>query len=409
MNILLINHYAGYPNLGMEYRPYYLSKEWVRMGHQVRVLAANYSHLRIKQPLDSFSVIDGIHYRWISAGRYSGNGVKRVCSMFCFVLKLRLYFRNYLDGFIPDLVIASSTYPLDIYPAHKIAQYYHAKLIYEVHDLWPLSPIEIGGYSKYHPFIALLQKAENDAYKFSDKVISLLPNACSHMVSHGVDANKFVYIPNGYDPEEWTSQCDLSPLHMQFISELKNKGKKVIGYAGGHAKSNALDYLLDAMKIVFDKNQNIVCLLVGNGQEKARLVERVQKECIKNVYFLDPVPKKEIPELLNQMDILYIGWEKNPLYRFGISPNKLIDYMMSRKPILHSVCAANDWVKEADCGITVDAESPREIAAGIIKMFSFTNAELISKGCRGRKFAEENLSYPFLAKKIVEEYINNRV
>ncbi|MCS2325803.1 hypothetical protein NXV84_00360 [Bacteroides fragilis] len=109
------------------------------------------------------------------------------------------------------------------------------------------------------------------------------------------------------------------------------------------------------------------------------------------------------------MDILYIGWEKNPLYRFGISPNKLIDYMMSRKPILHSVCAANDWVKEADCGITVDAESPREIAAGIIKMFSFTNAELISKGCRGRKFAEENLSYPFLAKKIVEEYINNRV
>lgn len=94
MNILLINHYAGYPNLGMEYRPYYLSKEWVRMGHQVRVLAANYSHLRIKQPLDSFSVIDGIHYRWISAGRYSGNGAKRVCSMFGFVLKLRLYFRT---------------------------------------------------------------------------------------------------------------------------------------------------------------------------------------------------------------------------------------------------------------------------------------------------------------------------
>ncbi|MFK1715500.1 hypothetical protein ACIW90_20880 [Bacteroides fragilis] len=109
------------------------------------------------------------------------------------------------------------------------------------------------------------------------------------------------------------------------------------------------------------------------------------------------------------MDVLYIGWEKNPLYRFGISPNKLIDYMMSQKPILHSVCAANDWVKEADCGITVNAESPQEIAAGIIEIFSFSDVELINKGGRGRKFAEENLSYPFLAKKFIEECINNRV
>ena len=83
--------------------------------------------------------------------------------------------------------------------------------------------------------------------------------------------------------------------------------------------------------------------------------------------------------------------------------------MMSQKPILHSVCAANDWVKEADCGITVNAESPQEIAAGIIEIFSFSDVELINKGGRGRKFAEENLSYPFLAKKFIEECINNRV
>ena len=43
MNILYINHYAGTPALGMEYRPHYLAREWVRAGHRVQMLAADFS------------------------------------------------------------------------------------------------------------------------------------------------------------------------------------------------------------------------------------------------------------------------------------------------------------------------------------------------------------------------------
>ena len=72
MNILLINHYAGSPRDGMEYRPYYLAREWVRAGHRVQIVAASYSHVRSRQPaalrlpgavLDE--LIDGIAYRWL--------------------------------------------------------------------------------------------------------------------------------------------------------------------------------------------------------------------------------------------------------------------------------------------------------------------------------------------------------
>ena len=401
MNILLINHYAGSPEYGMEFRPFYMAKEWVKQGHDVLIVGGSFSHLRKKQPTLSVECIDGIKYRWIKLNEYKGNGVGRIISMFSFVSKLYFNHNKYLDGFRPDIVIASSTYPLDIYPAHKIAEKYKAKLIYEVHDLWPLSPMEIGGYSKYHPFIWIMQQAEDYAYKYCQKVVSLLPNALDHMKEHGLTEDKFVYIPNGFDMNEWENIPPLSKSHADVINELRGDGKFILGYAGGHAKSNALDYLLDAMKLI--KNDKIICVLVGKGQEKQRLVERAAEEDIKNVVFLDAIPKKEIPALLNSMDALYIGWENNPLYRFGISPNKLIDYMMSAKPIIHSVNAANDWVKENECGISVEAENKEAIANAIQDMSGWNKKTLEETGDRGLMFVREKLPYPVLAEKFINK------
>lgn len=399
MNILLINHYAGSLELGMEFRPYYMAKEWVKMGHQVLIIGGSFSHLRKVQPEGEGSLIEGICYRWVKLNTYKGNGIGRIRSMFSFVGKLWWGYKKYIGDFEPDVVIASSTYPLDIYPARRIAKKYGAKLIYEVHDLWPLSPMELGGYSKWHPFIMVMQRAENFAYKNCDRIVSLLPDALKHMVDHGLKKEKFVYVPNGFEPSEWEYTNEISAEYKCFFEELKTKGKKILGYTGGHAQSNALDYLLDAMKLVLDTN--VVCVLVGNGQEKGNLVRRVKEERIDNVFFLDPVVKNEIPSLLAQMDVLYIGWENNPLYRFGISPNKLIDYMMSGKPILHSVNASNDWVKEYDCGVSVPAELPEKIAIGIKFIFSLTNDELRIMGQRGQSFAIENLNYSYLAQKFI--------
>ena len=73
MNIVYIEHYAGTPALGMEFRPYYLAREWVRTGHRVRMLAASYSHVRARQPEiggePKDETIDGIDYRWYPTSR----------------------------------------------------------------------------------------------------------------------------------------------------------------------------------------------------------------------------------------------------------------------------------------------------------------------------------------------------
>ncbi len=401
MNILLINHYAGSPELGMEFRPYYMAKEWVKAGNQVLIVGGSFSHMRKKQPEESETLLDGICYRWVKLNAYKGNGVGRIRSMFSFVSKLWWGYKKYIGNFKPDVVIASSTYPLDIYPARRIAKHYGAKLVYEVHDLWPLSPMEIGGYSKWHPFIMVMQRAENYAYKYSYQVVSLLPYALEHMKKHGLKEEKFVYVPNGFDEEEWREEKGVTFCkHHEYLQQLKREGKKILGYVGGHATSNALDFLLDAMKLI--KKEEVVCVLVGNGQEKQRLINRATKENIRNVVFLDAVLKKEVPALLAEMDALYIGWENNPLYRFGISPNKLIDYMLSGKPILHSVNAANDWVAEAGSGVSVKAEDSLAIAKGIKCLFSLNGETMENMGVRGKEFVMRHFSYVFLAKKFIE-------
>ena len=401
MHSLLINHYAGAPELGLEFRPYYLAKEWVKAGHRVLIVGGSFSHLRKVQPEEGESFINGVRYRWVKLNAYRGNGMGRIRSMFSFVGKLYWNYKKYIKDFEPDVVIASSTYPLDIYPARRIAKHYGAKLVYEVHDLWPLSPMEIGGYSKWHPFIMIMQRAENFAYRHVHRVVSLLPYALEHMKEHGLKEEKFVYVPNGFDEEEWKSgQGHSFSRYHEYLQQLKQEGKKILGYVGGHAKSNALDFLLDAMKLVI--KEEVVCVLVGNGQEKVRLVNRVTKENIHNVVFLDAVLKKEIPVLLAEMDALYIGWENNPLYRFGISPNKLIDYMLSGKPILHSVNASNDWVADAGCGISAKAEDSIAIAKGIKCLFSLNNETLENMGAKGKEFVMEHFSYTRLAKKFIE-------
>jgi len=405
MNILYINHYAGCPQYGMEYRPYYLAKEWGRNGHKVIIIVASFSHLRYKNPEFSGEikkeVIEEVEYIWIKTPKYKGNGVKRVINMFSFVWKLTKNSKKFAKEINPDVVIASSTYPLDIYPAYLIARLSKAKLIFEVHDLWPLTPIELGSMPKWHPFIVILQIAEDFAYKHADKVISILPKALEYMVSRGLDPKKIAYIPNGIGIEEWQSfNAQLPEEHKEIIEKLKKEGKFLVCYAGAHGVANALDYFIESA--VYLRDLPVSLVLVGQGPEREKLQRYVIENNLNNVIFLQPVSKDSIPNLLNKMDILYIGWRRSPLYRFGISPNKLFDYMMAGKPIIHAVEAGNDLVAESGCGISIPPEDSVAIAEAIKKLIDMSPLEREEMGRRGREYVIKNHDYKVLAKRFLE-------
>ncbi len=404
MNILLINHYAGSPELGMEFRPYYMAKEWVKAGHRVLIVGGSFSHLRKVQPKGMESFVDGVQYRWVKVNAYKGNGLGRIRSMFSFVGKLYWNYKKYVKDFKPDVVIASSTYPLDIYPARRIAKHYGAKLVYEVHDLWPLSPMEIGGYSKWHPFIMVMQKAENDCYKYVDAVVSMLPLAEEHMRSHGLGSGKFYYVPNGIVLADWKNPTGLPEKHSILLTELRKKGKFIVGFAGTHGIANSLYAVIDAVALV--EKEDVVLVLVGSGQEKNNLIKYAQNKKIDNVYFLPPVNKLAIPNLLKEMDVLYIGLQKHSLFRFGISPNKMFDYMMAAKPVIQAIEAGNNLVREADCGIDVEPDNITEISKAVLRLKSMSPENRMAMGENGRRFVLSHHTYQVLGKQFLDIMIN---
>jgi glycosyltransferase involved in cell wall biosynthesis len=405
VNILLINHYAGSPRHGMEYRPYYLAREWVRLGHAVQIVAASWSHVRSVQPeaggAPRDELIDGIAYRWLPTPPYAGNGVGRVRNIAAFLWRLWRESEHWARGFRPDVVIASSTYPMDIWVARRIARRCGAKLVHEVHDLWPASPIELSGMSRRHPFILLCQKAEDDACRDADVVVSMLPKVAHHLRDHGLELRKLHIVPNGVDPDEWRGEpAPLDAALAAHIGAVHAAGRLVVVYAGSHGEPNALDVLLDAAARLREAPLDFV--LVGDGHLKARLAQRVRAEALDRVRLAAPIPKAQIPALLAASDIAYLGWKRQPLYRYGIAPNKLMDYMMAGLPVLHSVEAGNDPVAEAGCGLTVAPESPAAVADGLRRLAALGEDGRRAMGRRGRDFALAHHSYPVLARRFLE-------
>jgi glycosyltransferase involved in cell wall biosynthesis len=221
------------------------------------------------------------------------------------------------------------------------------------------------------------------------------------MASRGLDLKKLHIVPNGITLDEWEGEPPpLAPAVADALQLARSTGATVVGYAGSMGLPNALDTLLDAAAQL--KSQPLRFVLVGSGHEQARLAQRVAAEGLTHVQFLPPIPKAQVARFLAGVDIAYIGWQRVPIYRFGIAPNKLMDYMMARCPVLHSVEAGNDPVAEAGAGLTVPPESASAVAEGLLKLAAAPAEERRAMGERGRAFVLANHTYPVLAQRFLD-------
>ena len=409
MNILLVNHYIGSPYYGMDFRPYYISKEWVKMGHKVTMIGASQSHIRRIQPTveDDLTIemIDGIQYIWIKTPAYDkSSSVKRIKNILSFVTKTSRYARKIAELSKPDWVIASSCYPLDIYPSRKIAKIAGAKLCFEVHDIWPLTPMLLGGYSKYHPFILAMQMAENYMCRHSDKIVSLLWNAEEHYREHGFKG-KFYCVPNGYCKDEWKDEAfvlELPKEHSDEITRLKDEGKIIVGFAGGFAVSGAVDILVKAASFLKEEKK-VHVVLVGKGPELDNYKQFIRDNQLENISILPEVPKQLIPAIVSHFDIGYLGGRHSILHKYGTSYNKMTDYMLCRIPIIQAVDEPGSAVERVGCGLRIEAENPELLAKSILTIVSMPKEKRLEMGKKGKDYVVSNLEWEVLATKFIED------
>ena len=399
--IWIINEYAGSPYHGMEYRHYYLAKELVKRGYNLYVITASYSHLFANLPdvKKSFKIekIDGIDYVWVKVPKYKNSwDKKRVIKWVVFTFKT-LFKLPVKDMATPDIIILSPMAPFPIVSAYRWSRRFKAKLIFEVKDIWPLSLIEIGGYSRCHPFILVMGLFEKFAYKKSDKIISVLPLAYKHIENMRLNNDKFTYIPNGISLDELEQKKPLSDEIKSFIPE----NKFIIVYAGTFGIANALEYLLKAASLLKDC-KDIHFILVGKGMEENNLKELTKNLELSNISYIPPVPKNQVQEILKLCKVCYIGLKDNKLFKYGVSPNKLFDYMFSSKPIIYSINSGNKPVDDANCGITVEAENPEAIADAILKLYNMTEEQRNTLGKNGKEYVLKYHTYEKITDKFEE-------
>ncbi len=396
--VWIINEYAGSPYHGMVYRHYYVGKKLVEYGFNVYLISSSFSHLFFNKPnINSdfkLESIDGVNYLWLKVPKYeSSRDKKRVLKWLVFLYKT--YFKLPIESLRkPEFIIASSPSLFPMLSAYKWSKKLKAKFLVEIRDIWPLTLVELGGYSPRHPFIKLMESIEKFAYKKADKIISVLPLFNKYLEDIGYNPDKFVYIPNGICIDELSEK---EPLPRNIMDRIL-KNKFLITYAGTFGKANALEYLIEAAKLLKD-NSSIRFMLVGKGSEERRLRNMVKNLKLNNVIFIPPVSKKQVQEILNLSDVCYIGLKKRNIFKYGVSPNKLFDYMFSEKPILYAIDSGNNPVKQAQCGISVEAENPKAIAQAILRFYNMPLSKRLEMGRRGKDYLLKFHTYEKIAKK----------
>jgi glycosyltransferase involved in cell wall biosynthesis len=393
----LINQYGSTPTSGYGGRLFYLSKELVKRGHTVFLVIGHDHHLlNYKGELPESEVFDGINIFRVKTLKYRGaHSFKRVLSWFVFAFKI--LFLNLRLKSKPDIIISSSPSPFIGVAGMVLAKIHRAKCIFDIRDIWPLTLTTLGGVSERHPLIWLMSRAEKFSFKYSDIISSNLPNV-SLRIKEVLDIDKeFIWLPNGYDEFE-VSRPDV--LSIDVCNKIPSSSF-IVGYVGTLGLANALEPLFEAAARI-KNNKNISIVIVGNGELEGKFKKIIEERGLVNVHIFNRIAKSQVQSLIKIFDVCYIGWRNEPLYKYGVAPNKIPEYFYSGKPVLHSYSGALDPVALAEAGVSVAAESTDDIASAIIELSKMSHSSLEVMGNNGKRYAEQYYNYSLVAEKLIE-------
>ncbi len=391
--IIIIAKYACSKQEGFETRTFALARKFVKKGHEVDIFTSDSNHLAkfpTYKKLINKDNIDGINVYWIKTLKYRRTGsIRRVLSWFDFEIKFFIYCRKFILR--PDVIITSSLSPFSILNGVLLKnKFNNAKLICEIRDIWPLTLIEEGGYSKYHPFSIFLSIIEKFGYRKSDVVVGTMPNLKEHV--HNLLNNKSlpVYcIPFGLEPNDYKLDSKSLKKDRDLINlKAKLAGKFTIGYAGSIGLSNGLNSIINLIEKFNETNKEINFIFLGDGAYK----RKYQKQLINcdNVFFTGKIKREMVKYYLDLFDILYFSALPSKVWNYGWSLNKMTDYMMAGKPVLASYNGYRSMINEAKSGFFVESNNDEKLKKIILDISKMKKKQLDTMGERGKRWIIKN-------------------
>jgi glycosyltransferase involved in cell wall biosynthesis len=408
MNIWMLNHYATPPDTPGGTRHYDFARELVKRGHRVTIFASSFGHRSRKeerlQGRQNYLVkeIGGVRFVWVRTFPYQRNEWRRAANMLSY--GCRATFRGLRLKEKPDVILASSPHPFAGLAGYLLSRRKKAKFIFEVRDLWPQTLVDVGSYKEKSLTVKLLGALERFLYRRARKIVVLLPGAAEDITGLGIPEDQIVYIPNGVSPELFAETGARLPKKLdKLIADLKAEGKAMVGYTGAHGLADGLDTIVETAKLLQDRGADrIHFLLVGDGAEKKRLVEKAKSLSLNNLSFFKPIPKNAMTGLLRAIDITIVPLRKSEMWKYGTSKNKLFDYMMCAKPIVWAINEANDPVARVGCGISIEPEDTEQMAKAITRLCGMSEWEQREMGKKGQEYAMKYHSIPVLTDRLLE-------
>lgn len=388
MKILYIHQYFNIPSVGGPTRSYWVSKELLKHGHNVTMLTTRGDkNVPYKEYIDGIEVISiyvpysgdfGLVRRFFSF-------IKFMCLSTIYVLKSKSY----------NLIIATST-PLTIgLPALFAKKIKKTPYIFEVRDLWPEVPIQMGAL-KNALLIKITKWFEKTIYENAKHIITLSPGMYDGVIKTNIPSNKVSMIPN-------MSKIDTFGVRKKNTAIIKELGLQAnsfkIVYFGSMGIANGMHYILDASKYLTNQ-KGIEFVFLGVGPTEPELKQRCKEENITNMNFFGGVDTQKLSEIINSCDASLVTFADYPILATN-SPNKFFDSLSAGKPIIvNSPGWTKDIVEEYECGLFANPKNPKDLAKKIT--FLKDNPNLCKKmGENSRALAETKYDKSILCAQFV--------
>ncbi len=409
MNILLIHQYFLELDDGGGSRFNEMTKQWSTEGHRVMVIAgmmhANAMEKRseykgkyfVKKNHEAVQVI-----RCHVSESYNKNFLGRLWGYLSFMFS-SLYAGLFKTKGKFDVVLVTSP-PLFVgVSAYLISRLKRIPMIFEVRDLWPESAIDAGVLNNKY-LIRLSFWFEKFIYKKAQLINVLTPAFRKRLIQvKKAPSEKIIFIPNAADfvisDKLLNNGFDIDAFRKS--QSLENK--TVITYVGAHGVANHLIQVLETAELIKDTLPQVLFLLIGDGMQKEMLVQKAASRNLKNIRFLDPVPKNEVFKYILASDFGASILKKGDTFK-TIYSNKTFDYMACKKPIFLLIDGVSrELIEAAKCGMYVEPENPQEWASKIELMLKKSSDELIQMGENGYRHAKKYFDRSRLAKKYVQQ------
>lgn len=406
-NIWMMDHYIKPPSVEDGYRHNCFAKYLKNYGWKSTLFFSSELHRRnmnLIEGKEKFIVEnteDGT-YVAIKTRSYYENGFKRVLNMFDYffgIIKNRKKFVKLFGR--PDVIIASSVHPLTCIAGLIMAKKYKCKCIVEIKDLWPEALVQFGFLKKGSMISRVLYGVEKWIYKKSDSIIFSFEGGKDYIEEkkwvEAIPLSKVNYINNGIELDKYIYNLKKFKLEDDDLND--DSCFKVI-YVGSIGKANAIDQIIDAA-VKLKEYKDIKFYIYGSGNYFDKIKDDVLKYDLESVYLKGRIDKKFIPYILSQSDLNIITGEKLDMYKYGISPRKLLDYLASGKPIISSLVCGYDVLEKYNCGMTLE----KNLHEGIQKFYNMKKYDYDEYCNRVLKVSQE-YDYEVLTEKL-NDVVNN--